>query len=67
MCLIDIIKHLSTILSSAVNKSLQREEKNSWGHQDSNPGLLDEKQLGYLCAMQPPAATDLIWGYSQQI
>ena len=39
MGLIDIIKPMSTVLSSAINKSLQHQEKNSWEH--------------YLCAMQP--------------
>ena len=47
---IDIIKPLSTVLSNAINESQQHYEKNSWEHQESNPGLLDEKQKCYLCA-----------------
>ena len=54
MGLIDIVKPLSTVLSSAVNNSQQHQEKNSWECQESNPGPLDEKQVCYLCAMQPP-------------
>ena len=42
---IDIIKPLSTVLSSAINKSQQHQEKNSWEDQESNPGLLGEKQV----------------------
>ena len=47
--------YLSTVLSSAVDKSQQRLEKNSWEeHRESNLGLLGKKQVCYLCAMQPP-------------
>ena len=38
MGLIDMIKPLSTVQSSAVNKSQQPQEKNSWECRDSNPG-----------------------------
>ena len=51
---IDIVRPLSTDLSVAVNKSQQHREKNSWERRESNPGLLGEKQVCYLCAMQPP-------------
>ena len=52
---IDIIKRLSTVRGSAINKSQQHHEKNYWEHQESNPGLLlGELQVCYLCAMQPP-------------
>ena len=50
---IDIIKHLSTVLSSDVNKSQQHLVKNSWECRESNPGLLGEKQSCYLCAELP--------------
>ena len=51
---IDIIEALSTLLSSAANKSLQHQEKNSWDCQELNLGPLGEKQECYLCAMQSP-------------
>ena len=38
MGLIDIIKPLFTVLSSAVNKSQQHQEKNSCEHWESSPG-----------------------------
>ena len=40
MCLIGIIKLLSTVLSNAVNKSQPHQEKNSWESRESNPRLL---------------------------
>ena len=49
-----IIKPMSTVLSSVVNKSKQHQEKNSWERQELNPELKGEKQECYLCAMQPP-------------
>ena len=49
---IDIIKLLSTVLSSAIKESQQHQEKNSWECWESNPGLLGEKQVCNLCAMQ---------------
>ena len=52
MGLIDIIKPMSTVLSSVVNKSPQDQEKNSNEHQESNPGQQGEKQVCCLCAMQ---------------
>ena len=39
MGLIDMIKPLSTVLSSAINKSQQHQEKNSWERRESNPVL----------------------------
>ena len=56
MGLIDVIKLLSTVLSSANNKSQQHQDKNSWECRESNPGLLGEKQVCYLCDMKPPSA-----------
>ena len=57
MGLIDIIKPLSTVLNSAVNKSQQHQEKNSWEHQELNLGLLGAKQEHYplypLCYAAP--------------
>ena len=50
---IDIIKPMSSVLSSALGKSQQHQEKNSWECRESNLGLLGEKQVCYLCAMQP--------------
>ena len=55
MGLIGIIKPQSTVLSSAINKSKQHLEKNYWECRESNLGLLGEKQVCYLCAMQPPS------------
>ena len=54
MCSIDIIKPLATVLSSAVNKSQQPQRKNS------TPGLLGEKQVCHLCALQPPRDVNFI-------
>ena len=48
---IDIIKPLSTVLSSADNKSQQYQEKNSWECYETNPGLAGVKQV---CAVQAP-------------
>ena len=56
MSLIYIIEPLATVLSSAVNKSQQHREKNSWECQ----GLLGEKQVCCLCSKQPPIFYDLI-------
>ena len=47
MVLIDIIKPLSTVLSSAVNKSQQHQQKNSWERQELNPGLVGGEQVWY--------------------
>ena len=49
----DIIRPLPTVLSSAANKSQQHWEKNYWERQESNQVGLGEKQVCYLCAMQP--------------
>ena len=54
MGLIDVFKSLSTDLSSAVNKSQQHQEENSWERRESNLGLLGGEQTCYLCALQPP-------------
>ena len=48
---IDIFKPLSTVLSRAINKSQQHQDKNSRKCRESNPGLLGEKQVCYLCAI----------------
>ena len=40
---IEIIKPLSIVQSSVVNKSQQRQEKTSWEWWESNPGLLGVK------------------------
>ena len=53
MGLIDIIKHLSTVLSSDIRKSQQHQNIKSWECRESNPGLLDEKQACYLCSSPP--------------
>ena len=47
MGLIDIIKPLSSVLSSAVNKSQQHQEKKSWESLELNRGLLGEEQICY--------------------
>ena len=55
---IDIIEPLCTILSSAINKSQQHQEKNSWKRRESNPGLLVEKQVCQpLCYADPCPVT----------
>ena len=38
---------------SKPSRSQQHQEKYSWKHHESNPGLLSEKQVCYLCAIQP--------------
>ena len=43
----NIIKPMSTIPGSAINKSLQRQEKNSWECHESNSGPLGAKQESY--------------------
>ena len=43
MSLIDINKPLSTLQSSAINKSHQHQEKNFWESRELNPVLLGEK------------------------
>ena len=61
---IDIIKLLSTALSSAVNKSEQHQEKNSWEYRVSNPGLLGEKQEHQNAASVPcnPPLHETVFG-----
>ena len=59
MALFDMIKPLSTVLSSAVSNSQQHQEKNYWDCWELNPGRLGEKQGYYLCAMQPPMPNDI--------
>ena len=55
MSSIDIIKPLSTVLSNAINKSQQHQDKNSWECWKLNPELLGETQICcYLCSIQPP-------------
>ena len=50
---IDIIKPLITTLRSAVNKSAQHQDKICRENWESNPGVLGEKRVCYICAMQP--------------
>ena len=45
---IDIIKHLSTILSRVVSKSQQHQDKNSWESRESNLGQLVENATSVL-------------------
>ena len=54
MGLIGIIKPLSTVLKHVVNKSEKHHEKNYWECQESNEGLLGEREECYLCALQHP-------------
>ena len=50
MGLINIIKPLSTVLSNAINKYRQDQDKNYWERQELNPGfVLGEKQVCYHC------------------
>ena len=65
MGLIDIIMLLSTIQSSVANKSQQHQEKISWERQELNPGLIGEKQVCYLCAMQPQPWSILLGAFSK--
>ena len=48
----DIIKPLSTVLSSVIDKSNQHQDKVN-KFRESNPGQLGEKRERYLCAMFP--------------
>ena len=59
MGLIDIVKPLCIVLSSAINKSQQHETNNSWKCRELNLWLVGEKRLSYLCALQPPAAGEV--------
>ena len=60
MCLIniiiDIIKPLSNVISNAINKSpnIKRKINGPWECGDLSPGLLGERQVCYLCAVQQP-------------
>ena len=56
----DIIKPLSTVLSSVVNKSQQHKDKNSEECLELNLGLLGEKQVCYQRAIQPPKSPILL-------
>ena len=57
--LIDLIKPLSTVLSTAVNKSQQYQEKNSRERKESNPGLQRSKcATSRLCS--PPCFRTLV-------
>ena len=50
---IDIIKPLSSVLSSAINKSQQDQEKNFQKRQESKPGPLGTKwELLYAAPLQ---------------
>ena len=60
---IDIIKPLSTVPSSTFNKSQQHQVNNSWEPRELNPGLLGERQVCYLCPMQPPPILYPIFGH----
>ena len=60
MGLVDIIKPLSTVLSSAVNKYKQNQDKKSWECRESNPVLLDTKQVCHLHTMQPPMLSNML-------
>ena len=69
-----IIKPLSTVLSSAVNKSQQNHEKNSWECKESKPGPLGEKQLYYApppvvkpAYLGPPAIVENVSGMNECI
>ena len=55
------IRPLSSVLNAAVNK-YQRHEKSPWECQESNPRLLGEKLVCYLCAMQPPTLVNIYPG-----
>ena len=53
MGFIGIFKPLSTVLRSVINKSRQHQGKNSCECRELNLGLLGEKQVCHLCALQP--------------
>ena len=50
---IDMTKPMSAALSSAVNKSPQQQESNSWERRELNPGLLGEKHLIAMQSLGP--------------
>ena len=50
---IDIIKPMSTVLSSAVNKSQQHQDKNSLERRELNLGPLGEKQECHPFVLSP--------------
>ena len=52
-----IIKPLSTVLSCASNKSQQQQEKNSWDHQESNPGSWVGSKNATTVLCHPPTQT----------
>ena len=53
MGFIGFIKSLSNVLSSDVDKPQEHQEKDFWKCQESNPGLLGEKQLCFLSYAAP--------------
>ena len=53
MGLADIIKPMSTVLSSGVKKSQQHLDKDSCERRELNPGLLGEKQICYMLYAAP--------------
>ena len=59
MGLIDIIKPLSSVPTSAVNKSQPHLEKNSWEGRESNLGLLGVKLVCVPC--KPPLKWSLLF------
>ena len=54
MGLIDIIKPFSTLLSNALNKLQQHQEKKSWECQESNLGPLGAQQERYPLCFEAP-------------
>ena len=61
MGLIDMIKPLSTVLRSAINKFQQHQEKNSWECRESNPGPLGGKRVCYLLCSAAPHIDTFFW------
>ena len=48
---INFRENMSTVASSAANRTQKHQEKNSWHRRELNPRLLGEKQVCHLCAM----------------
>ena len=67
MGLIGIIKPLFTVLSSAVSKSQQHQEKNSWGCRASNLGEIPWVPLAARIRFAPHGLVNKSLGYTSAL